>query len=175
MNNHIIRTATVNDAEALLEIYSYYVLNTAVSFECEVPSIEEFRDRIETILKRYPYIVLEVDGSVKGYAYAAPFKTRDAYKFSVEITIYLENGSQKKGYGKILLTELEKQLRDNGFTNANACIAYTETEDEYLTNNSSEFHAHMGYRFVGVFHKCAYKFNRWYDMLWMEKHIGEHL
>lgn len=174
MNNYTIRTASTCDAKALSEIYSYYVLNTAISFEYTAPSAEEFAERIKETLKKYPYLVLEAEGEIKGYAYAGPFKTREAYKYSVENTLYLRKGEQKKGYGKILLKALEEELKQKGFTNANACIAYTDKEDELLTNNSMEFHSHMGYSLVGTFHKCAYKFDRWYDMIWMEKHIGEH-
>ncbi len=174
MEAYEIRYATADDAAALREIYSYYVLNTAISFEYDVPSIEEFQRRIMETLKKYPYIVLEKDGEILGYAYAGPFKTREAYKYSVETTIYLKNGMQKNGYGKALLENLEKELRLMGFTNANACIAYTQNEDEYLNNNSMQFHAHQNYSLVGRFNKCAYKFDRWYDMIWMEKIIGEH-
>ena len=174
MDNFTIRSAVPADAEGLLEIYSYYVKNTAISFEYEAPSVEEFTSRIESTLKKYPYLVLESAGGIMGYAYAGPFKTREAYKYSVESTIYLKNGVQKKGYGKALLLSLEEELHNRGFTNINACIAFTEKEDEYLNNNSTEFHKAMGYRLVGIFSKCAYKFDRWYDMLWMEKHIGEH-
>ena len=174
MEHFTIRNAVTDDAEKLLEIYSYYVKNTAISFEYDVPTIYEFTSRIENTLKKYPYLVLEADGEIIGYAYAGPFKTREAYKYSVESTIYLKNGTQKKGYGRALLVSLEEELHNRGYTNINACIACTEKEDEYLTNNSTEFHKVMGYRLVGVFSKCAYKFDRWYDMLWMEKHIGEH-
>ena len=65
-------------------------------------------------------------------------------------------------------------MKEQGFLNMNACIAYAPKEDEYLTNNSVEFHAHLGYRMVGQFYQCGYKFGRWYDMVWMEKLIGEH-
>lgn len=174
MNNYYIRYAEPDDAAALLDIYSYYVQNTAISFEYDVPSLQEFKNRIENILERYPYIVLENPDGIAGYAYAAPFKTREAYKYSVEITIYLKHGVQKRGYGRALIDALEKELSFMGYTNANACIAYTENEDEYLNNNSMQFHEHMGYRLVGKFNKCAYKFDRWYDMIWMEKHVGEH-
>lgn len=174
MDSYSIRYAEPCDAAALLDIYSYYVLNTAISFEYEVPSLQEFRSRIENILKKYPYIVLEDSDGIAGYAYAAPFKTREAYKYSVEITIYLKQGVHKRGYGRALIEFLEKELESFGYTNANACIAYTENDDEYLNNNSMQFHSHMGYRLVGRFNKCAYKFDRWYDMIWMEKHIGEH-
>lgn len=175
MENLRIRSASAADAEKLLDIYSYYVKNTAISYEYEVPSLKEFRQRIKNTLEKYPYLVLEKDGDILGYSYAAPFKTREAYRYSVETTIYLKNGLQKKGYGRLLLTALENELRKKGFTNANACIAFTEPDDEYLNRNSMEFHSRMGYSLVGRFHKCAYKFGRWYDMIWMEKHIGEHL
>ena len=72
------------------------------------------------------------------------------------------------------INNLEKALKEQGFLNMNACIAYAPKEDEYLTNNSVEFHAHLGYRMVGQFYQCGYKFGRWYDMVWMEKLIGEH-
>jgi len=175
MENLRIRSASAADAEKLLDIYSYYVKNTAISYEYEVPSLKEFRQRIKNTLGKYPYLVLEKDGDILGYSYAAPFKTREAYRYSVETTIYLKNGLQKKGYGRLLLTALENELTKKGFTNANACIAFTEPDDEYLNRNSMEFHSRMGYSLVGRFHKCAYKFGRWYDMIWMEKHIGEHL
>lgn len=174
MENLIVRSATEEDAEVLSEIYSYYVENTAISFEYTAPDEEEFRKRIKNTLLKYPYLVLEKDGEIMGYAYAGPFKTREAYKYSVELSLYLKNGVQKRGYGRILLTALEESLKEMGYQNSNACIAFTETGDEYLNNNSMEFHRHMGYTFVGVFHKCAYKFGRWYDMIWMEKLIGEH-
>ncbi len=174
MKNVSLRYACAEDAEPLLEIYSYYVSNTAISYEYDVPSVEEFRRRIVTTLEKYPYFVLEENGVVVGYSYAGPFKVREAYRYSVETTIYLKHGFQKKGYGRILLTALETELSERGFTNANACIAFTETDDEYLNKNSMAFHSAMGYTLVGRFHKCAYKFGRWYDMIWMEKFIGEH-
>lgn len=74
----------------------------------------------------------------------------------------------------MLYEALEKELKDRGILNLYACIGDPLTEDEYLTKNSERFHRHMGYRKVGEFHKCGYKFNRWYNMIWMEKMIGEH-
>ena len=70
---------------------------------------------------------------------------------------------------------MEKLLKEQGILNLNACIAYPRSEDEYLTKNSVEFHTHLGYRLVGEFYQCGYKFNRWYNMVWMEKQIGEHV
>ncbi len=165
----MIRRATENDAERLLEIYAYYVSNTAISFEYEVPSLEEFEDRISNTLEKYPYIILEEDGEVKGYAYAGVFKGRAAYDHCCEVTIYVDHASRGKGYGRVLYNELEKALSKIGMINLYACIADPISEDEYLTRNSEFFHQHMGYTRVGEFHKCGYKFDCWYNMICMEK------
>lgn len=169
-----IRIATTEDAEQLLRIYSYYVENTAITFEYEVPSLKEFQDRIKKILDRNPYLVAEQDGKITGYSYAGIFKDRAAYDWSVETTIYVDKDFHGKGIGKMLYTELERYLKLMNITNVNACIAYTTKEDQYLTNDSPAFHEKMGYKLVGKFTDSGYKFNRWYDMIWMEKMIGEH-
>ncbi|MCR5634307.1 MAG: GNAT family N-acetyltransferase [Lachnospiraceae bacterium] len=170
----VIRIAKTEDAESLLKIYSYYVENTAISFEYVTPSPEEFRKRISDTLKKYPYIVIEEDGLIKGYAYAGVFKGRAAYDHCCEVTIYVDRDSKGKGYGRLLYDALEKALKIQGMINLYACIGDPEVEDEYLTKNSECFHRHMGYAKVGDFHKCGYKFGRWYNMIWMEKMIGEH-
>lgn len=169
-----IRSATPQDAAALLEIYSTYVECTAITFEYEVPSVEEFSERIQVITQKYPYLIAEYEREIIGYAYADTFKNRAAYDWSVETTIYIRSDFRKSGVGKSLYGELESVLIKQGVLNLNACIAYTEKEDEYLTNGSVSFHEKLGYRLVGTFHKCGYKFNRWYDMVWLEKHIGTH-
>ena len=174
MSEMIIRSATTEDAARLLEIYAYYVENTAISFECEVPSLEEFKNRIAATLEKYPYLVLEEDGMIRGYAYAGIFKGRAAYDHCCEVTIYLDRDSKRHGFARALYEELEKELRKIGIINLYACIADPVSEDEYLTKNSEQFHQHMGYAKVGEFHKCGYKFGRWYNMIWMEKMIGEH-
>ena len=170
----IIRSASTEDAERLLEIYAYYVKNTAVSFEYEVPSHEEFENRIAATLEKYPYLVIEEGGEIKGYSYAGVFKARAAYDHCCEVTIYLDRDSKGHGYGRALYNALEEELRKMGMINLYACIAAPIYEDEYLTGNSEHFHRHMGYTRVGEFHKCGYKFDRWYNMIWMEKIIGEH-
>ena len=170
----VIRAATREDAGSLLKIYSYYVENTAISFEYVAPSLDEFSKRISSTLEKYPYIVLEDDGLIRGYAYAGAFHSRAAYAHCCEVTIYLDHGSKGNGYGKALYEALEKALKKMGIINLYACIADPEVEDEYLTKNSECFHQHMGYTKVGEFHKCGYKFGRWYNMIWMEKMIGEH-
>ena len=87
----------------------------------------------------------------------------------------MREDQKKSGVAKALYMALEQILAEQNILNLNACIGYPEVEDEYLTKNSVQFHEHMGYRFVGEFYKCGYKFGRWYNMVWMEKHIGEHL
>lgn len=171
-----IRTATPNDAKALSDIYAPYVTNTAITFEYDVPSLDEFKSRIENTLKKYPYLVALSGDEIVGYSYAAPFKERAAYDWSVETTVYVKSGNQGLGIGKALYSSLESALRLLNITNVNACIAYpvNGVDDEYLTANSVEFHAHLGYKKVGEFQKCAYKFDRWYNMIWMEKFILPH-
>lgn len=170
-NNLIIREAAVQDAAKLLAIYKPYVKETAITFEYDVPSVEEFTHRMETIQTRYPYVVAELDGQILGYAYASVFKDRAAYDWSVETSIYLSKDSRGMGIGRALYEELERRLKKQGIRNLYACIAYPEVEDEYLTADSVHFHQHLGYEIVGEFHKCGYKFERWYNMVWMEKFL----
>lgn len=169
-----IRIASLRDAKALLHIYEYYVKNTAISFEYEVPTIEEFKRRMTNTLKKYPYLTAVKDNEILGYAYAGPFVGRAAYDWSAELTIYLAPKKRKQGIGKKLYKALEEALAESGIQNLYACIGYPEVPDEYLTKNSAEFHEHLGYTKAGQFHKCGYKFGRWYDMIWMEKLIGDH-
>ncbi len=172
----IIRPATPADAEALLAIYAPYVEHTAITFEYTVPSVEEFRQRIRHTLQHYPYLVAErtAGKSIVGYAYAGPLHARAAYAWSVETSIYVKESKKKSGIGKALYMSLEKALAAQNMTNLNACIASPVVDDEYLNHNSIQFHTHLGYSMIGEFHKCAYKFGRWYNMVWMEKIIADH-
>lgn len=169
-----IRTATVTDAKELLAIYAPYVKKTAITFEYEVPTLEEFKKRIENTLKNYPYLVAEAHGELLGYAYTSAFHERAAYDWAAEVSIYVREDKRGCGIGGRFYTVLEGISRAQHILNLNACIAYPETEDEYLTKDSVRFHEHLGYSMVGEFHKCGYKFGRWYDMVWMEKMIGAH-
>lgn len=172
----MIRRASLEDAPELLKIYAPYVEKTAISFEWETPDISDFTQRMEHIMQKYPYLVAEVDGKTVGYAYAGSFKGRAAYDWDVEVTIYTDQTKQKQGLGRMLYEALESALAAQHILNVNACITVPPggLADEYASNNSKEFHAHMGYQMVGTFTKCGYKFGRWYDMTWMEKHIGSH-
>ena len=170
----IIRHASPDDTKRLLEIYAYYVANTAVSFEYDVPSEAEFRCRIQHTLQKYPYLVLEENGIIQGYVYAGVFKSRAAYSRSCEVSIYVDHDAKRRGYGRKLYEALEDRLKKQGIINMYACIAHPVVEDEYLSRDSENFHRQLGFSTVGEFHQCAYKFGRWYNMIRMEKFIGEH-
>ena len=150
MQDITIRNASLADAPRILEIYAWYVEHTVITFEYDVPSLEEFEGRMRRTMQKYPYLVIERDGRVEGYAYAGPF------------------------VGRALYEALADRLQAMGILNLYACIGYPQVEDEYLTRNSARFHEHLGFALVGTFHNCGYKFGRWYDMVWMEKIIGEH-
>lgn len=174
-NSITIRTAREEDAEELLKIYEPYVRETAVTFEYKVPEVEEFTARIRKTLCRYPYLVAMQGEDIVGYTYASPFHERKAYDWAVEVSVYVKRDKRKLEIGRKLYQALESELKKMNIVNVNACIAYPASEDHYLTDDSVRFHERMGYQMVGRFHKCGYKFHRWYDMVWMEKHIGEHL
>lgn len=167
MNNIEIRYANVFDAKDLLDIYSYYVKETAISFELIVPTLKEFETRISNTLQKYPYLVILENNIIKGYAYASTYKTRSAYDWSVEVSIYVNKDSRKSGFGTLLYNELEKKLQLQNITNLYACITYPNEK-------SVNFHQKFGYKKIGHFTKCAYKFDKWRDIIWMEKFIGDH-
>ncbi len=166
-----VRSATPDDAEVLRNIYAYYVEETAISFEFEVPSAEEFRRRIENTLAGYPYLVAEHDGRPIGYAYAGNFRPRPAYDHCCELTVYLDKNERKGGAGGLLYRTIESELARRGFEICYACIAVPCGEDEYVDTNSRDFHAHMGYETVGVFRRSGKKFGHYYDMVYMEKQL----
>ena len=171
-----IEMVSPTDAAELLEIYAPYVKETAISFEYDVPSVEEFKDRIENISAKYPYIkVLDDENKIIGYAYAGSFKARKAYDWSVETTVYVRRDCRRGGVGRKLYQVLEGMLKEMGILNMNACIAVPKKDDLHLTKDSLLFHEKMGFSIVGTFHNCGYKFHTWYDMVWMEKMIGEHV
>ena len=170
-----LRVATVSDAAELLKIYAPYVTDTAITFEYDVPTLEDFKGRIAHTLEKYPYFVAELNGEIVGYAYASAFHPRAAYGWVAETSIYVRRDMKRMGLGRTLYDALETALKAQGVLNLNACIACPDVDDEYLTRNSISFHAHLGYSMVGEFHNCGYKFGRWYNMVWMEKMLGEHV
>lgn len=159
-----VRTVTLNDVQELLDIYSYYVLNTTITFEYDTPSINEFTQRIQKITQKYPYLVATLDDEIIGYAYATSYKERAAYDWSVETTVYVKETYQGIGVGKALYTHLEHALKEMNIVNMLACITYPNPK-------SIEFHTKFGFEQVGHFHKVGYKFNEWRDIVWMQKSI----
>ena len=117
----------------------------------------------------------ELNGEIVGYAYASAFHPRAAYGWAAETSIYVRRDMKRMGLGRTLYDALETALKAQGVLNLNACIACPDVDDEYLTRNSISFHAHLEYSMVGEFHNCGYKFGRWYNMVWMEKMLGEHV
>ena len=109
-NHHTIRIATRRDAAKLLEIYAPYVEKTAVTFEYEVPEVQEFEERIGHVLEKYPFLICEREGEIAGYAYAGVFKNRAAYRWAVETTVYVREDRKKMGIGRELYAALEKIL-----------------------------------------------------------------
>ena len=173
MESMIIREATAEDAGALLEIYAYYVQNTAATFEYQPPAIEEFTARILNAGKRYPYLLIEHEEEIFGFAFAHAFRERPAYDYAAEVTIYLREDMRHKGLGRIIYTALEEELRRMGVLSLYACVALPSGEDERLSMDSPRFHEALGYSRCGEFRNCGYKFGTWYTMVWMEKVIGE--
>jgi len=175
MDNITIRLARPEDAPALVDIYSYYILNTAVTYEYEVPSVEDFAARISRVLEKYPYLIAQRGDEVLGYAYAGTFIARAAADWNTEVSVYIKHTAKGLGLGRRLYEVLENILRQQGIVNLAAAIAAPNSlDDEYLTRDSLKFHRRMGYSFAGEFKQNGHKFGRWYNLVWMEKHIGEH-
>lgn len=162
-----LRMAEEADAKALLSIYAPYVEKTAITFEYQVPTVQEFKNRITATLKRYPYLAALQHGRIIGYAYASAFKERAAYDWAVETSVYVSEEACRAGAGTILYEGLESILRRQHVINVNACIAYPNP-------GSIAFHEKLGYRTVGRFTKCGYKLGAWWDMVWMEKMLSAH-
>lgn len=161
-----IRLAKKSDAAALLAIYAPYVENTAITFEYEVPTIEDFANRIEKTLGKYPFLVAEEDGLILGYAYASTYYARAAYDWAVELSVYVSQDTRGKGVGSKLYDELEGLLDRMGYMHFLACIS--------LPNEDSlAFHAKRGYQQVAHFPKIGYKFERWHDIVWLQKSLDK--
>ena len=169
MNDFEIREVHIEDAERLVEIYSYYVLNTAVSFEYDVPSVDEFKERIRHTKEKYPYLVCLKGNRIIGYVYAGPYSAREAYSWTVSTSIYVDRDYRRCGAGAMLYRVLEEELRKQGIINLLAGVAYNDEEDEYLSHDSYQFHIKEGYTEVAHIKSVGKKFDRWYDLLWFQK------
>ena len=159
-----IRSATPADAVALREIYRPYVETTAISFEIEVPSIEEFQRRISVAVEGWSWLVAEVDDRQVGYAYACAHRAREAYRTSVETSAYVREDYQRQGIGRDLYTQLLNELGERGFGSAFAGIT--------LPNEASVgFHKSLGFEPIGVFPRVGRKFGAWHDVAWFYRPI----
>ncbi len=166
-----IREATLDDAARLVEIYAPYIRETAVSFEYEVPTVDEFKERIKNVKEKYPYLVCEKDGVIVGYVYASAYSKREAYDWTVGTSIYVDKNFRRMGIGSLLYKHLEEGLKKMGIENLLAGVAYCEREDEYLTKDSYKFHLREGYVMAGHLKDVGKKFDRHYDLLWMQKKL----
>ncbi|KXT78935.1 N-acetyltransferase family protein [Streptococcus panodentis] len=157
-----IRLARKEDAAALVAIYAPYVEETAITFEYDVPSVEEFAGRIEKTLVKYPYLLAEEEGRILGYAYASAYYGRTAYDWAAELSVYLAQDVRGRGVGSRLYAVLEDLLQKQGYLRFLACIA--------LPNEASlALHRKRGYQQVAHFPKIGYKFDRWHDIVWLQK------
>lgn len=167
MNEVIIEIATINDAQQLLDIYEPYVKNTPVTFEYTVPSVAEFARRIATTVEQYPYLKAVVANQIVGYCYAGPFKTRAAFQWAVETSIYLDANYQGQNIAKALYGKMEEILKAQNIYNLTACITYPNPQ-------SIRFHEKLCYQKVAHFHRCGFKLGGWHDVIWMEKILIDH-
>lgn len=159
-----IRIATIEDAEAITEIYKPYVLNTTITFELDPPTVDEMRHRILHTLEKYPYLVAEEEGKVIGYAYAGTLYDRRAYDHSAELSIYIHKDKRHGGVGHLLYNALIDYLKKMNITNLYGCITYPNPA-------SISFHEKYGFKEAAHFHECGYKFDQWLDVVYLEKKL----
>ncbi|MDM8246770.1 N-acetyltransferase family protein [Collinsella tanakaei] len=161
-----IRTARSEDAAALAAIYAPFVTGTVVSFEFDAPSVEEFQRRIEATSTAFAYVVAEVveSGEIAGYAYYGTLRSRPAYQWAAETSIYLAPAHQGRGLGSVLVEAIERLMAAQGIALSVACITSDNT-------GSIAFHERLGYEHCGEFCNCAFKLGRWLSVTWMEKQL----
>ena len=157
-----IRLATLADAAAVAAIYRLYVESTVISFELEAPGEAVMRERMAKVLVRLPWLVCELDGAVVGYAHAGPHRDRAAYQWSVDVSVYLRHGLQRRGLGRALYGELFTLLVQQGYYTAYAGVS--------LPNAASVgLHESFGFAPVGVYRNAGFKFGAWHDVGWWQK------
>jgi L-amino acid N-acyltransferase YncA len=165
--NPVLRMAHAGDAEQILAIYAPVVRETAISFELEPPGIEEMRARITQILPQYPWLVCMRDGDLLGYAYASAHRTRAAYQWAVDTTVYIDARFRRMGVGRALYTALLGVLPLQGYYNAYAGIA--------LPNPGSVgLHEAMGFEAIGIYRQVGFKLGAWHDVGWWGRALQEH-
>lgn len=162
----MIRMATPKDADAIAEIYAPYVRDSAISFEAVPPTAHEMRSRLTATLTDLPWLVITHAGAVSGYAYASPHGERAAYRWSVDVSIYLDRSLHRNGNGRRLYSALLKLLAAQGYINAFAAIA--------LPNPASVgLHESMGFACVGVFDGVGFKNGAWWDVGWWRRPLAD--
>jgi L-amino acid N-acyltransferase YncA len=155
----MIRFATRADAAAVAEIYGPFCEDSPITFETERPSIREIENRISKILERFPWLICEHENEVTGYAYAGPHRDRAAYRWCVDVAIYLSGNSRGQGFGRALYTVLFQLLRIQGYFQAYAGIT--------LPNPASiRLHQGLGFEPIGVYKRVGFKANAWHDVSW---------
>ena len=159
-----IRPATEAHAAVLLAIYRPYVEASAVSFETVAPTVEEFSARIRKALAGWQWLVAERDGQCVGYAYGSSHRERAAYRWSVEVSAYLQPDHHRRGIGRSLYSQLFADLVERGFCNAYAGIT--------LPNEASiALHRSVGFELIGTFVAVGRKFGKWHDVAWFQRRL----
>ena len=160
----MIRPARTADAPAIAAIYGYYVRETCITFICQEPTAEHYAEQIEE--GKYPFLVAEEQDEVVGFAYAAAFRPHDAYRWDVELTIYLQPGREGHGTGSRLMAALLDDLTRLGYLTAYSCVTVPN-------ERSVALHKRFGFAELGVFPSTGYKHGQWHGVLWLSKTLGE--
>jgi L-amino acid N-acyltransferase YncA len=161
-----IRVAHPDDAAACATIYAPICTSTHITFEEEAPSVEEMRARIERTLERTPWLVAVESGDVIGYTYASQHRERPGYRWSIDVSVYLDERARGRGIGRALYAQLFPILERQGFRRAYAGVA--------LPNDASiALHRTLGFEPIGVYRRVGWKFDRWYDVIWLGRDIGD--
>lgn len=162
-----IRTARDSDATSILEIYAPYIENTSYTFETELPTVESFRQRINTYLQSCPWLVCEIDGVIAGYAYGSKHRERIAYQWSVECSVYVHDDFQRVGVAKALYSALIEILKLQGFRNLYAVI-------NLPNERSVAFHESLGFQYFAVYNSVGYKLGKWKNVGWWQLQLNEY-
>jgi L-amino acid N-acyltransferase YncA len=163
-----VRAATALDAAACAAIYAPYVTDTAITFETEPPSASEMTLRIEAAEATHAWLVLEDGSRIVGYAYGSTFKSRAAYQWSCEVSIYLEMDRRRTGGGRALYEALFARLSERGFRTATAGMT--------LPNDASVgLHRALGFEPVGTHRRIGWKLGAWHDVAWVQRPLTTEL
>lgn len=160
----MVRYANFADAPVIRDIYAHYVRRTAITFATEEPTTADFVAKISDA--RYPFLVAEKNGRLIGFAYADSFRKKEAYRWDVELSIYLAPGIEGQGFGTALMEELLRILSHQGYVNAYSCITLPG-------ERSIRLHKHFGFEELGVFPRTGYKLGQWHDVIWMSKVLND--